>query len=113
MKGALTTSLPNAMHHVVRRNSRITVKSSDDGVSETTYAADPFSLWKHPRPDCDTRGLGTSTEWLAAVRFNVTVGVSQQRRVVLAWQDFSFSPKRFLFPTTDVKDVNWAGKEST
>lgn len=25
--------------------------------------------------------------------------------------EFIFSP--FLFPTTDVKDVNWAGREST
>lgn len=84
-----------------------------DGVSEAVYAADPFSLWKHPRPDCDTRGLHTSTEWLAAVRFNVTVEIRQQRRVILAWQNISSSPKAFLFPTADIKDVKWSGREST
>lgn len=77
------------------------------------YAADPFSLWKHPRPDCGTRGLHTSTGWLAAVIVNVTAEMSQQRRVILAWQGISSSPKGFLFPTADVKDVNWAGREST
>lgn len=96
-----------------RGETKITAKISDYGISETIYIADPSSLWKHPRLDCSARGLCTSTEWLAVVKFDMTNKICQPSKVILAWKSFSCSPTGFLFPTAEIKDVNGAGREST